>query len=88
MFHVVRWTHSFLVCSVSLEDFFLVSLGFSLKLQIGVVLESEAVGPGVLSVAQAGGGELDRYGAQISGLLGPGAGVLLGRGSALCVMLH
>lgn len=44
------------MCFISLEDFFLVSLGFSLKLQIGVVLELEAIGPGVLSVAWGGGG--------------------------------
>lgn len=42
---MVRWIHSFLVCFRSLEDFFLVSLGFSLKLQIGVVLELEAGQP-------------------------------------------
>lgn len=69
------------------RGFFLVSLRFSLKLQIGVALEVEAVGPGVICCTGRQG-ELGRDGAQISGFLGPGAGVPFGRGSALGVMLQ
>lgn len=75
-----------MVCFTGLEDFFLVSLRFSFKVQIGIVLQVETVSPGVIRCAGRQG-EPGRGGAQKFGFLGPGAGVLFGRVFALHVML-
>lgn len=73
-----------MMCFTTLEDFCLfVSLRFSLKLQIMVVLEVEALSPSVIHPRGKAGGPGEKDGPQRCKFLGQGAGILFGRGSAL-----